>query len=184
MPELPEEAIGDAARLSKLAIEATDEAEASAYRDRRDAIVAEYGFNARVREETYGEVLVCYPEEWIDEHGVLQLEEIGDTSRAVEVPLFGSGEPDWDDAEQRNRALASAVRDRHGDVHGANADAFADFMGNHYARRIDTATEREVREFLEEYYPRNAWPSQAESAVVEASLRYVFEAAGTDYPAE
>ena len=181
MPELPEDVVEEAARLSSLALEATDQDEAAAYRDRRDMLVAEYGFNARVREEPDRNVLVCYPEEWVDDQGVLRRDALEDTSRAVEVPLSG-GEADYEDAEERNRAIARRVREQHGEVHGANADAFADFMSNHYARRIDSATEGEAVEFLEEYYPRNAWPTPDESAVVEESLRYVFDAAGTDYP--
>lgn len=184
MPELPEGVLEEAARLSTLALEATEESAADAYRDRRDALVTEYGFTARIREEADREVLVCYPEEWVDDQGVVRLDMIEDTTRAIEVPLSGGGEPNWEDAEPHNRALVAEVRERHGDIHGANARAFADFMSNHYARRIDTATAAEVREFLEEYYPRNAWPTPEQSAVVEESLRYVFAAASTDYPLE
>jgi len=64
----------------------------------------------------------------------------------------------------------------------ANARAFADFMGNHYVRRMETAGQRELRDFLTEYYPRNAWPSDEQREAVYESLRLVFEVAEAEVP--
>jgi hypothetical protein len=99
------------------------------------------------------------------------------------VSLSGPGNPDeWDATDAHNRGIAAAVREDHGDVHGNNAQAFADFMSNHYAKPIEAATAGEVEEFLEEYFPRNAWPSDAQRSVVEASLDHVFEKTGAETP--
>ncbi|MFW5919942.1 MAG: DUF7108 family protein, partial [Halanaeroarchaeum sp.] len=37
-------------------------------------------------------------------------------------------------------------------------------------------------EFLGEYFPRNAWPSDAQRRAIEASLEYVFEKTGVETP--
>jgi hypothetical protein len=180
--ELPADVIESAERLTRLARRAVDEAEADAYREDRDARLAEYGFRARVREEDARDVLVCYPSEWMAD-GTVQLDRIEDRSRAVEVPLGGVGEEEeWESVEAHNDELVGLVRAAAGPVHAANARAFADFMGNHYVRRMESAGERELREFLTEYYPRNAWPSDEQQQVVEESLRLVFETAGRTPP--
>ena len=180
MPELPEDVIDDAERLTRLAREAVDGNEREAYRERREQLVSEYDFTARVREED--ETLVLHPDEWL-EGGVVQFERIEDTDRAVEVSLSGAGDPDdWRAVEEHNARLVEEVGDEHGEVHRTNARAFADFMGNHYARRIETATAEELREFLEEYYPRNAWPSEEARAVVGTSLELLYDTADAECP--
>lgn len=183
---VPRETIDSAERLTRLARDAASEAEANAYRERRSRLLAEHGFTARVREEDDGgETLVCHPAEWLDDEGVVDFSAIEETDRAIEVRLSGRGEQGtWAEAEERNQAIVAAVRKEHGDVHAENARAFADFMGNHYASPIDDARDVHVREFIEEYYPRNAWPSEDAKAVLEASLRRVFEKADTRYPLE
>ena len=186
-PDVPVEAVDEAERLTRLAREAesaepTPEIEEAAaqYRERRDALAAEYGYTARVRDED--DALVLYPDEWMDD-GTVQLDRIEDTDRAVEVPLSGTnGEDAWPEIEAHNADLVAAVADEHGAVHAANARAFADFMGNHYLARIESATADQVTEFIEEYYPRNAWASSAQREVVDASLEYVFGAADTGCP--
>jgi hypothetical protein len=176
MTDLPEDVVDEAERLTRLARDAVDDDAAAAYRDRRDDLLAEHGFVARVRDAD--DTLVCYPDEWVDADGRVTLGDVEDTDRAAEVSLFGPGEQgDYDEARERNDALVARVRDRHGDVHGDNAAAFAEFMSNHYARPMDTAGEREREEFLDEYFPRNAWPSDDQRAVVEQSLAYVDDAA-------
>jgi hypothetical protein len=180
MSELPREVREEAERLTRLARRATDDAEAAAYERDRDRQLADHGFTARIRETD--DTLVLHPSEWLD-GGVARLDSIEDTERAVEIPLSGSGDPErWDAVEEHNAAVVDDVRDRAGEVHAATARAFADFMGNHYARRVETATAAELREFLTEYYPRNAWPSDDQRAVVERSLEYVFEATETEPP--
>jgi hypothetical protein len=172
---LPESVVEAAERLTRLARDAVDGNEAAAYRDRRGTLLDAHGYVARLRSEDHGEVLVLHPAEWVED-GVVRVERVDDVDRAVEVPLDGTGDPDeWDEVEARNRALAEAVEAEHGPVHGANAHAFADFMGNHYARPIGRATERQVREFTEEYFPRNAWPTEDQREALEASLDLLFE---------
>lgn len=172
---LPESVVEEAERLTRLARDAVDPNEATAYRERRGTLLAEHGYTARLRSEDRGEVLVLHPAAWVED-GVVRVERVEDVSRAVEVPLDGTGDPDeWDEVEAHNRALAEAVEAEHGPVHGANAHAFADFMGNHYARPIERATERQVREFLAEYFPRNAWPTDDQRDAIETSLSLLFE---------
>jgi len=172
MSELPRELREDAERLTRLARRATDDAEAAAYERDRDERLAEHGFAARIREAD--DTLVLHPSEWL-EGETAQLDRIEDTDRAVELPLSGSGDPGaWESVEEHNAAVVEAVDDRAGEVHAANARAFADFMGNHYARRVETATAAELREFLREYFPRNAWPSDEQREAVERSLEHVF----------
>ncbi|MFC7136034.1 DUF7108 family protein [Halobaculum litoreum] len=178
--ELPEPTVDAAERLTRLAREAVDAAEADAYREDRGDRLAEHDFTARVREED--DTLVLYPEEWIED-GTVRIDRIDDTGRAVEVPLSGPGDPDdWQAVEDHNTELVEAVAADYDDVHAANARAFADFMGNHYAKPMDAATADEVSEFLAEYFPRNAWPSEEQRDAVEASVRYVFEAADEPTP--
>lgn len=180
--ELPASVVEAAERLTRLARRAVDEDEADAYRADRDARLSEYGFRARVREEERRDVLVLYPAEWM-EGGTVQLDRIEDRSRAVEVPLGGVGEEDeWETVEAHNVELVERVAEEYGVVHAANVRAFADFMGNHYVRRVESAGEREVRDFLDEYFPRNAWPSEEQREAIEESLRLVFEVGDAEAP--
>lgn len=190
--ELPEDVIQRAERLTHLARDAVDDAEADAYREDRDELVADHDFRARVREGDTGETLVLHPDEWVErvapeeqrgEGGDtaevrIRTDRIEDTDRAVEVSLSGPGDPDdWESVEEHNRRIAETVGREHGEVHGDNAAAFADFMGNHYARPVESATNAEVEEFLGEYFPRNVWPTEKQRTVVEESIDLVFEAA-------
>jgi hypothetical protein len=50
-------------------------------------------------------------------------------------------------------------------------------MSNHYARRVESATEEELAEFRTEYFVRNAWPTDEQHAVLDTSLSLVFDAA-------
>jgi len=180
--ELPEDLIATAERLTRLARRATDDQEADAYRADRDERLAEHGFTARVREEDAGEVLVCYPEEWVEE-GTIRTDRIEDTGRAIERRLSGPGEEDaFGRVDAHNRDVVAEIEDRAGPVHAANATAFADFMGNHYVRRVETATPDELREFLAEYFPRNAFPTDEQRARIEETLRLVFEVTDREAP--
>jgi len=180
MSELPSDAVDDAERLTELARQVGDEAEAAAYRQRRAETLAEHGFVARVRDED--ETLVCYPEEWIDD-GTVVLDRIEDTDRAVERSLGAAhDEGAWDEIEAHNAALVEAVEVAHGELHAENVRAFADFMGNHYLARVDEATDDQVDEFVTEYYPRNAWPSKKQREVVETSLEYLDTVSEADCP--
>lgn len=181
--ELPEDVVAEAERLTRLARDAVDPAEREAYEADRADLLAEHGFVARVRERD--DTLVCHPDEWV-ENGTVRTERIEDTDRATEVSLSGPGDPDeWEAVEAHNAALVGAVRetaDADAEAHAANARAFADFVGNHYAKRVERATAEEVREFLEEYYPRNAWPSEREQSLVGESLTLLFAAAEAEPP--
>jgi hypothetical protein len=172
MTDLPNDVVDEAERLTRLARDAVDDNAAEAYRDRRDELLADYGFVARVRNDDH--TLVCYPAEWLDDDGRVVLTDVEDTDRAAEVSIAGPGEQgDYEAAAARNEELVERVREAHGDVHGDNAEAFATFMNNHYARPMDTASEREREEFLEEYFPRNAWPTEEQREAVEQSLSWV-----------
>ncbi|WP_122090724.1 DUF7108 family protein [Halalkalicoccus subterraneus] len=180
MAELPEETIEEATRLTKLARRAVDPEEASAYRTRRARSLAEHGFTARVREGDATETLVLHPTDWVGD-GRIRTDRIEDVDRAIEVQVAGPESPDdWDRVEAHNRAVARAVREAHGEVHGENAEAFADFIGNHYAKRIDDATPSEREEFLAEYFVRNVWPSEDQKDAIERSLEYVERLAKND----
>ena len=171
--EVPEEIVSEAERLTRLAADAAVEAEAEVYRSRRAEIVDEHDFVPRVREAD--DTLVLYPGEWV-ENDVVQVDRIEDTDRAVEVSLSGPDHgAEWAAVEADNEAIVEAVAEAHGPAHAANLRAFADFMGNHYLKRVDDATDAEREEFLTEYYPRNAWPSPEQEAVVEESLRLATE---------
>lgn len=175
---LPNDAVSEAERLTHLAREREDtgaETEAEEYRAERERLLAEHGFVSRIREESARTVLVLHPDEWVED-GTIRVERIEDTDRAVEIPLTGAGDPDdWDEIDEHNRTVVERVRDEHGDVHGANAQAFADFMGNHYARPVESATRNEVEEFLTEYFPRNAWPTGEQKKTVNESVELVFD---------
>ena len=177
MTELPEDTVDEAERLTRLAREAVDEAEAEAYRADREELLDAHGYTARVRTEDTGDVLVCHPQEWVED-GVIRPERVDDTDRGVEVQLAGPGDPDdWEDVEAQNSRVVEAVHEAHGEVHGETARALADFMGNHYAKAIAEATEDELAEFREQYFPRNAWPTDEQRALLGKSVRLTVEKA-------
>lgn len=177
MAELPDDVVEEATRLTKLARDAHDPNEATAYRDHRTELLDDHGFTARVREDDAVETLVLHPAEWVED-GTIRPHRVEEVDRAVEVQIAGPESPDdWDAVEEHNRVVAARVREEYGKVHGDNADAFADFMGNHYAKPVEDATPEERAEFVEEYFVRNAWPSEAQKEVVAQSLEYVERAA-------
>jgi hypothetical protein len=178
--ELPTQVVEEAERLTRQAREAVDDAERAGALRARDRLLAGHGFTARIRSEDR-EVLVLYPAEWVTD-GTVRPERIDDIDRGVERPLSGAGEDDWASVDTHNRNLAQDVERLHGQAHGANAQALADFAGNHYGKRIERLTGPELELFLEEYYPRNVWPSDDQKAVVEESVRLVFEQADESVP--
>jgi len=179
MTELPTNVADEAERLTRLARQAVDEKEAAAYRDERDELLAEYGYTARIRDED--DTLVCHPEEWVDEEGVVHPSDIDDVDRGVERSLSGPGEgDDWEAVETHNREIAAAVADEYGNPHDETAHALADFAGNHYAKPIGDLTEDELAEFREEYLPRNGWPSDEQLQALSLSIEYALEKADGD----
>jgi hypothetical protein len=171
--------VSEVERLTRLARRVADPNERAAYEERRADLLEDHAFTARVRDAD--DTLVCYPDEWVED-GEVVLDAVEDTDRAEEIPLSGPGDPEeWEAVEADNAELVEAVSDE-GTVHEANARAFADFMSNHYAKRIPRATEEEVAEFLAEYFPRNAWPTDRQRSTIEESLELLFEETGRDPP--
>ena len=153
--------------------------EAERYRERRDDLLADHGYVARVRSEDTGEVLVCHPSDWLD-GGTVVLDRV-DPEEAVEVRLSGTGDTDdWEAVETHNRAVAEAVAAAHGDAHGYNAHRLADFASNHYAKPLEALTPAEREEFLTEYYPRNSWPSDEQRRLVAESVELAREQADAE----
>ncbi|AEN04647.1 hypothetical protein [Halolamina sp.] len=188
IPDIPEDAVDEAERLTRLARAAEEHegetdagfgddalAEAEAYREQREALVADHDYQSRIRAED--DTLVLYPEEWLED-GVVQFDRIEETERAVELQLSGAGDPErWQEIADYNVSLADTVAEEYGDAHGANASAFATFVSNHYAKNVERVTPDEVQVFLTEYYPRNAWPSEAQASLVEESIQKMFAVA-------
>ena len=171
--ELPAPVLETAERLTRRARAAEDAAAATA-RERRDDLLDEHGYTARERADDAGATLVCYPSSWLDETGTLRRARY-DPSAAIERSLSGPGDPErWAAVAERNREIARRVREAHGDVHGATTAALADFASNHYAKPLTDLTRAELREFREEYFERNAWPSDAQRDRLGRSLRYAF----------
>lgn len=182
-PELPERVIDEAERLTRRIRESPSSDEAEMYRRARRKLLSSYGFTARVRDEGRA-VLVLYPAEWVAD-GTVQLDRVENVDRGIERPLEGVGEQEsWETIEEHNRTLADAVAAEHGPVHGENAHALADFMGNHYLKEIERATAAELTEFCTEYFPRNAWPSEEQQEVIAESILLVFEQADAAVPRE
>ena len=181
--DLSEDTVAAVERLTRLARRAVDEKERDAYHEERAELLAEHGYDCRVREEGQEVTLVCHPDEWLDDEGIVRLDVVEDTDRAVEVPLAGPGDPDeWSDVAEHNQEMADRVREKHGDVHGDTADAFASFMSNHYARPVESAAESEIETFSEEYFERNAWPTDEQEQQLAESLELLFEEAGRETP--
>ncbi|MFC5133164.1 MULTISPECIES: DUF7108 domain-containing protein [Haloferacaceae] len=182
VPDVPVEVVDEAERLTRLAREAVDPAAAEGYRDRRDDLVTDHEYTPRLREED--DTLVLYPEEWM-ESGTVQLDRIEDTDRAVEVSLSGPGDADrYREVAGYNDAVADAVAERADEVHAETARSFAAFMSNHYVRAVDDATPEMRAEFREEFFPRNAWPTDEQRAALEESLETIERvAAALDEPA-
>jgi hypothetical protein len=175
MTDLPDDIINEAERLTRHARDTTSEDEADAARRQRDELLANHAFLAREREKDA--TLVLYPNDWVAD-GNVEVEQIEDTDRAIERPLEAPAhEANWEAIETHNREIVERITEQYGDVHGKNAAAFADFMGNHYAKPMEEATRTMREEFLTEYFPRNAWPSKKQRVVVEQSIEITLETA-------
>lgn len=147
---------------------------------RRGALLADHGYASRIRRDEDGAVLVCYPDDWL-EAGTVDTDRIEDLDRAIELPLDrGDQDADWAEIAAANEAIADRVNAEHGQVHGANAARFVAFMNDHRGRKVETATEADIEEFLTEYYPRNAWPNDRERAAVESSIEKLLALANGD----
>lgn len=170
---LPPAIIDEAERLTKQARNTVDENEQEAYRNARDRQLADHDYQARIRDDERA-VLVLYPEEWVEE-GTIRPEHIENIDRGIERPLEGVGDGSWEAIESHNSEIVDAVNREYGSDHGANVRALADYAGNHYLKPIEELTGEELSRFLDDYYPRNAWPSDEQRAQVETSIEYAFE---------
>ncbi len=177
VPDIPVDAVDEAERLTRLARDAAEAAEAEHYRARRREVTSDHGYTPRVREAD--DTLVLYPAEWV-ESGEVQLDRIDDTDRAVEVSLSGPGDADqYRAVAAYNAAVVEAVAERADEVHTETARSFAAFANNHYVRTIDDVTPEMRAEFREEYFPRNAWPTEAQVEALSTSLDLITEVAAT-----
>ncbi|SEH38862.1 hypothetical protein SAMN05192561_101430 [Halopenitus malekzadehii] len=166
--DIPSDAVEEAERLTRLARNANESEAVDLYRRRRAELVSDHDYTPRVREED--DTLVLYPSEWMAD-GTVQLDRIEDTDRAVEVSLSGPGDADqFDEVDAANAAIVDRIAAEHGPEHAANVRAFADFMSNHYVRRVTEATAAEREKFRTEYYPRNVWPSDEQRDRLDRSL--------------
>lgn len=187
--QLPESVVDEAVRLTRLAERAPESAppgafgeettlsEADRYRRERTELLREQEFRARLREDDSGLTLVCYPAEWL-QNGEIDLAAVEDTDRAIERRIDGTGGSDtWEPVAEHNREVATAVASRYGDPHARTARSFGRFMASHRVRRVETATAEDILEFVEEFFPRNTWPTDAQQAVVMRSIRLTIAAA-------
>lgn len=172
MAELPDAVIERAEHLTRRARELRDGEAASEARAERDTVLAEYGYRARVREDEDRAVLVCHPQEWLED-GTAALDSIEDTDRAIERPLSGPTGADWEQVLTDNDAVVEQVRAEHGEDHASNARALAEYAQNHHATTIDRLTDDQLAHFREEYYPRNVWPTEAQATLLADSLEKV-----------
>lgn len=137
--------------------------------DKRDEILRQYDYRARVRDED--DVLILYPEDWINENKNVDPKDIESIDSAFEIPLSGSRDnADWDEVERINSNIVDSIREEHGEIHGDNTREFADFMGNHKLKKIPNMTEEDKMEFLEYYFPRNVWATDEQESSVEQSM--------------
>lgn len=181
MPNLSAAVFETARAMTRAARRATH-ANPRVIRERREALLDRNDYTARVREEKSGPVLVCYPDAWV-ENGEFQPDRLKSTENAVEAPLYSGPDGDgWAAIKAHNEEIAETVAEQFGEPHGANAAAFGTYMANHHAARIEAATATDVKAFLGEYFPRNAWPSATQADAIETSLEAVFEVAGEPAP--
>lgn len=177
-PDLPPELIDEAERLTRLARDDLSDEEAKAYRKARAELLADTEYTARIREDDR-DTLVLHPEEWVED-GTVDPDRIDDIDRGIERPLEGPGASgEWEPIEEHNRAVAERVAADHGEVHGQNAHALADFASNHYAKPIEKLTQAERGRFLSEYFVRNAFPTDDQKAVVEESVQIAVDVAAS-----
>lgn len=139
-------------------------------------LLERYGFRPRIRFDDA--VLVCYPTEW-EEDGMVHPTDIDDIDRAIELPFTEDEKVAWETIATENARIVEDVRSQYGEAHGVNAEAFADFMNNHRAQSIRNATDKDVEEFLTNYYQRNVWPSDEQASLVETSVAIARRSAGS-----
>lgn len=161
-----------AGRILELTRQLRDESN-SDLETRRVRLLDAAGVCAYEREDEHGTTLVLYPSDWVGDDGLVDPASVDDLEAAVELPLeTRRTEEMWDEIEAHNRAVAEAVTDRHGPVHGATASTLGTYLGNHHLRRIENATAAELQTFREDYLVRNAWPSHEQLTLLGRSLEF------------
>lgn len=150
---------------------AVDEQTKETIKQQRTRLLESASLQARVRSDPDGEVLVLYPEDWIEDDGTVDPDRITDPDEAIELPLDPEQqEDDWAEIHEHNRRVASAVTSRYGPVHGETARALATYLSNHHLRRIEAASEEELETFREDYFIRNSWPDEEQVSLVDRSI--------------
>lgn len=142
--------------------------------DAIDEIVRSVGYQWRIREAD--STLVCVPETWFND-GVVIPERV-DTAEAIEIECAPSA-AGYDAVATANAEVAAAVSAAYGPIHGENATIIARFMSAHMRRPIASMTEADGAAF-EEFYRRNAWPSNDAEEVITQSVKLTCELAVTD----
>lgn len=174
--DLPEEVVEEATELARRERMADAPTRRARFRRHREALLGEHDYADRIRSDGDRTVLVLYPDQWVVGDTV-RPSRIDDLERAIEVPLEGEDrDEDWSAVDHANRRLAEQIRREHGEIHGSNATALADFMGNHHLKRIEDARIEEIEEFRREYFIRNAWPTEEQRDRLAQSLELVREA--------
>jgi len=160
---LPDSAVETVATLTRRARRGDEGAIAE-----RDALLDRHGYAASIENDA----LRLYPADWGVDSSI-DTDQFS-TDAVVRIQL---GRDDLDAIAPSNRPAADRVADQYGDPHGATADAFATYMNNHHAARIDAATKRQVERFRDEYFVRNVWPTAEQRSCIDDSLDHVFDVA-------
>jgi len=142
--------------------------------DAIDEIVRCAGYRWRIREAD--STLVCVPGTWFND-GVVMPERV-DTAEAIEIECAPSA-TGYDAVATANAEVAAAVSAAYGPTHGENAAIIARFMSAHMRRPIASMTEAD-RAAFDEFYRRNAWPSDDAKEVITQSVKLMRELAATD----
>lgn len=133
--------------------------------DRMEDIAGDHGYRARLRDD---DVLVLHPDDWLDDEGVLHGDV--DPDDALEIHLGDSGGAE--EARMRNDDLLEGFEaDVEDEDVRFNVERFAEYCENHHGVAVDEVTSQQVEEFVDEYYPRNVWPSGSAEEKLESSLR-------------
>ena len=173
LTDTEDELIDRIVELSRQIISEVDQTAIKSLEERRDRLLEHLPYRVYIRSDTDEPVLVLYPESWIHD-GIVDPDRIDSIDEAIERPLSSTvTEDDWADIHRHNMSIAKEVADRFGPVHGANIQALASFLSNHYLTRIEDINSAQLREFRDEYFVRNAWPTVEQKVVLDRSIKIV-----------
>lgn len=138
--------------------------------DRRRRLLDSLSMCCHVRRGPIGDVVVLFPASWVV-GGTVELDRIDDIDEAIERPLDDqTTEDDWAAIHEHNLAIAEAVERRCGPVHGETVRALATYLSNHHLCRIEDATPTQLETFKEDYFERNAWPTEEQGVLLDRSI--------------